>query len=172
MMGIGRLLFGCFGKNIDLRKVILGGFALSTVCYLVISFVHIHAISLTCSALTGLGVSLLWPGTLSIAAGYFPLAGNWIFAILAASGDIGGAFGPWIVGLIVDWAGINPYLLEFGNKQNLNSEQVSLKIGIGFGAIFPFIGFVFALILLFKGEKKQILTDIDFDSNSDKSTET
>jgi hypothetical protein len=48
MMGIGRSLFDYFGKNIDLKKILVSGFSLSKVCYLVILFIQISGVSLTC----------------------------------------------------------------------------------------------------------------------------
>jgi hypothetical protein len=56
-------------------------------------------------------------------------------------------------------------------KNNLNSEQISLKIGIVFEIIFSFFGFILALILIFKEENHQSDHNIDLESNSDKSKE-
>jgi fucose permease len=50
----------------------------------------------------GLAVSLLWPGTFSLAAARFPAGGVAMFAILAMLGDLGAAAGPWMAGAVAD----------------------------------------------------------------------
>ena len=40
----------------------------------------------------------MWPGTISILSKRLPAGGTAMFALLAMAGDLGGAFGPWLVG--------------------------------------------------------------------------
>nr|MDO8086345.1 MFS transporter [Candidatus Sigynarchaeum springense] len=124
MLGIGRLLYGKHGTRIHLPRAMMAGAMIAAVCYLVVAFSMIDAISLVACMACGFGVSLLWPGTLVLAAKRFPQAGASMFAILAAGGDIGASVGPWIVSIIVDSAGSI-------------SEQFGLRMGIIVGIIFP-----------------------------------
>ena len=41
----------------------------------------------------------MWPGTISILSKRLPAGGTAMFALLAMAGDLGGAFGPWLVGI-------------------------------------------------------------------------
>ncbi|MBN2152826.1 MAG: hypothetical protein JW839_15350, partial [Candidatus Lokiarchaeota archaeon] len=86
------------------------------------------ALSLVACMACGFGVSLLWPGTLVLAAKRFPQAGASMFAILAAGGDIGASIGPWIVSLVADSAGAL-------------SEQIGLRMGILVGTLCPILAF-------------------------------
>jgi len=56
----------------------------------------------------------LWPGTLSLSVDAFPKAGTWMFAILAAGGNIGASVGPWGFGLIADHGGLRMGFLLMG----------------------------------------------------------
>ena len=73
----------------------------------------------------------MWPGTISISSKTFPTGGTAMFSLLAMAGDLGGSIGPGIVGRITQ-----------------NSEN-NIKIGMGFGLIFPVI-LLFMLFLLYR----------------------
>ena len=128
MLGLGRLLYGKYGTRMPLPKVMMGGALLAAACYLVVVFSTVTAFSLVACMMCGFGVSLLWPGTLVLAAKRFPQAGASMFAILAAGGDIGASVGPWIVSLVADSAGTF-------------SEQIGLRMGILVGVLFPVLAF-------------------------------
>ncbi len=102
LLGVGRLLYGAYGKRIDVWHVMFWGSTGAAVCYLIAALSPIPIVSLIACAGCGLGVSLLWPGSVSNTAHRFPLAGASMFAILAAGGDTGAAIGPWLLGLIAD----------------------------------------------------------------------
>lgn len=53
-------------------------------------------------ALTGLCTSMLWPGSLLVATDRFPMGGVFIYAMMAASGDLGASVAPQIVGIVTD----------------------------------------------------------------------
>jgi MFS family permease len=97
------MLYGKYGKNIDVWHVMFWGSFFAAGCYLVAALSPIPWISLVACAGCGLGVALLWPGSVVNAAHRFPLAGASMFAILAAGGDTGAAVGPWLLGLIADF---------------------------------------------------------------------
>ena len=130
MLGVGRLLYGAFGKRVNVNRVMMGGALLAVVCYLVVAVSPYNLLSLVACALCGLGVSLLWPGTLVIAAERYPLAGAWLFAILAAGGDIGASIGPWMMGVVTEhaprWAPVAGLAANLG----LSLEQIGLRLGM------------------------------------------
>lgn len=102
LMGVGRHLYGNYGKRVNILTVMFWGSAFAALCYLVASLSPIPILSLIACSLCGFGVSLLWPGSLSVAAERFPNAGSTVFALLAAGGAAGAALGPWLLGLIAD----------------------------------------------------------------------
>lgn len=140
LFGIGRLSFGIWGGRFDLGKMMLRGAALAFVCALTISFSTVNWLTFAACAMSGFAVSLMWPGTLVLTAARYPLAGTWMFAILAAAGDIGAAIGPWLVGVTAD----------VGTKVLALSEPAALRSGMLLGALFP-LG-VFIGLLKMRGE--------------------
>lgn len=153
LMGIGRAFHGIWGEKVSLRLLILVEFGFTSVCYIVVSFSTNNIVSLIFCGLTGLGVSNLWPGIISLTAERFDKSGAWIFAILAAGGDIGGAFGPWIIGMIIDASQKNQALMNWGAKRGFGEEQTGLRFGITIGTIFPLSAFLILLIFLIKTNK-------------------
>ena len=69
----------------------------------------------------GFSVGIMWPGSISITAPRIPKGGTALFALLAMAGDMGGAFGPSVVGYFSQHAGDN------------------LQAGLLKGCIFPLI---------------------------------
>ncbi len=133
LMGIGRTVFGIFGERLNLKTVLYCSAALCICCYLGVCFIENSVISLLLCALTGLSISIMWPGTLTLAAGLFPKGGGSMFSVLALSGDIGCTIGPWFISLMA---------LRFQG-----SAGDTLKSGLGFGAIFPCL-MIFAIAML------------------------
>lgn len=146
-MGIGRTFYGVRGSrlNISHALILCSGFA--AVCYLTVAFSPSSGLSILACALCGLGASILWPGTLVACSSRFPTAGAWMFAILAAAGDIGGAFGPWITGVIVDWFQSGPLSQFAAGLLGVNPEQSAMRIGMGIAALFPIGAFLCHLFL-------------------------
>jgi len=102
LLGTGRVLYGRYGKRIDVWHVMFWGSIFASACYLVASLSPSPMVSLIACAGCGFGVALLWPGSVVLAAHRFPFAGASMFAILAAGGDSGAAVGPWLLGVIAD----------------------------------------------------------------------
>ena len=67
--------------------------ALCVACYLVTVFSPWPIFSLLGCALTGLSVSLMWPGVFSLSSRTFPRGGTAMFGMLAIFGDLGGSLG-------------------------------------------------------------------------------
>lgn len=99
LAGTGRLLYGLFGKKINLHYALLGCSVLCVICYLLTSLAPYPLLSLLGCAFCGLSVSLMWPGLYSLAARYFHNGGTSMFGMLAVCGDIGCSLGPWLTGL-------------------------------------------------------------------------
>lgn len=138
MMGVGRLFFGKFGARMDALRVMQWCAVLTVGCYLVMVFSPFAPLSLAACALCGLGVSLMWPGSLSASAAKFPLAGASMFAILAAGGDMGASIGPWLVGLVADNVGPLQERLGF---TAMSPEDFGLRSGLLIAAVFPVVLF-------------------------------
>ncbi len=104
LMGLGRFAYGMWGTRVDLKQALLLSSLGAAVCYVVAATSPITIVSLLASALCGLMVALLWPGTFSLASARFPLGGAAMFAVLALAGDAGGATGPALAGGLAEAA--------------------------------------------------------------------
>lgn len=138
LMGTGRLLYGLFGTKLNIKSTLIFSSALCVLSYLIAALVPTPVISLIGCALCGLSVSVMWPGTISIAADKFENGGTAMFSLLAMFGDIGCASGPAVVGLVSDLAG------------RANLAISGLQIGLLCGIIFPAV----MLVLLLTDRKK------------------
>ncbi len=146
LMGVGRLLFGLFGGKIKLARV-LGLTAILTIaCYLVTSLVANPLVALIACALSGLGVSLMWPGTLSLSARSFG-GGTAMFSLLALGGDLGCSVGPWLTGVVSGAAQKMQSLLTLGEKAGLDPVQIGLKAGLLVAVIFP-VGLLIGVVVM------------------------
>jgi len=141
-LAIGRTLYGKYGTKIDVHKVMIIGAFISIFCYLVVALSPYAPLSLIACATCGIAVTLLWPGTLVISSEKFPFAGASMFAILAAGGDMGASFGPWIISFVTDNVSRIPSMVNLANKLGLTLEQFGLRAGILIGTIFPILCFM------------------------------
>ena len=157
MLGIGRAWYGKVGSRVKLHRVMLLGSALAAVCYVTVAFSGAGVLSLIACALAGLGASLLWPGSLVLAAERFPYAGAVLFAVMAAGGDVGASIGPWLVGIVAEYApasqGFAPLVAALG------AEQFGLRAGMLLGAVFPLLAFVGTLYLRRAGKRAASIED-------------
>ena len=96
-------------------------------------------IALSACVLTGFCVSMLWPGNLVVASDRFPQGGVFIYAMMAAGGDLGASVAPQLVGVITDAALENPMLISMAEKLSLQPEQFGMKLGMIIGMLFPLI---------------------------------
>ncbi len=102
-MGTGRIVFGFLGEKVSLNRLITINAALCLVCYLVVSFSSSPVLCLISCAVCGFSVSLMWPGTYSVAAREIVSGGTAMYGILAMLGDMGCSLGPWLVGIVADF---------------------------------------------------------------------
>ncbi|HKL58493.1 MAG TPA: MFS transporter [Sphaerochaeta sp.] len=150
-LGIGRAVYGKYGERLSVWKAMFFGSILCIFCYLVAATSPWPIVSLFACALTGLGSSLLWPGSVVIGAKHFPLAGASLFAMLAAAGDSGASIGPWLIGFTAD---INPTLVRvLPWMQSLGERESALRSGMLIGVLFPTL-MALTLLLIRREEKK------------------
>lgn len=101
-MGTGRLIYGLFGKHIPMNLLIMVNAALCCACYITIALSTSPIVCLAACAVCGFSVSLMWPGTYSLAAQQLPNGGTAMYGLLAMLGDMGCSLGPWLAGLVAD----------------------------------------------------------------------
>jgi len=101
-MAAGRIAAGLAGPRLDpillLRVCSVG----SVVLFLVGCFAPTPGVALAGCMAVGFTGSCLWPSTLGVAADRFPHGGATMFGLLAAFGNVGGVFMPWLVGAVAD----------------------------------------------------------------------
>jgi fucose permease len=136
-MGAGRLLYGIWGERINLKPTLIASSVLCIACYGISVFAPIPLLALMGVALSGLTVSLMWPGMLRMTSRTFPMGGTAMFGVLAIMGALGCALGPWLAGIVSDAAPTMPALLRIGAAAGLSAEQMALKAGILAAVIFP-----------------------------------
>ena len=120
-MGIARTLYGKFGEKIDLTTFMLLSGVICVACYLLAGLSSSPVLGLIGCFACGFSVGIMWPGTISITVPLIPRGGTALFALLAVAGDMGGAFGPGVVGFFSQQAGNN------------------LQAGLLTGCVFPLI---------------------------------
>ena len=128
-MGVSRILYGKFSQKLDLTKVMLACGTMCVGCYLLASLSTLPILGLVGCALCGLGVGVMWPGSISISSQRCPRGGTAMFAFLALAGDLGAMVSPAMVGGLSEMAGGN------------------LKTGLFVATMFPLILVVGLLIL-------------------------
>ena len=136
-MGICRVIYGKYGAKMDLIRFMLGSGVLCLCCYLLASLSADPLMGLIGCVLCGFSVGIMWPGTISITSPRLPDGGTALFALLAMAGDLGGAFGPSLVGAVTQHSGDN------------------LQSGMLVGSIFPLILIIVLVIMNKNTLKKQ-----------------
>ena len=144
-LGIGRTMYAKIGKNITRVLVCCGVGA--TVCYLTTVLSGNPVIGLMACALTGLCTSMMWPGSLIVGSDRFPTGGVFMFALMAAGGDLGASVGPQMVGMITDAVIASPALMEKAAQLALSPEQMGMKVGMLAATAFPALSIVVYTIL-------------------------
>jgi len=142
MLGFGRTLHAKVGNRVDVSKLLIAGSALSLVCYVLVALSPSPILNVAACILCGFGTSLLWPGTIELSSERFPMAGAWMFAVLAVAGDIGGSFSSWITGEIVDFTMNTNFAVTLANLIGSTVEQASIRTGILCAAVFPLCALV------------------------------
>lgn len=152
MLGMGRTLYAKIGQNIG-RVLTLGSLG-AAVCYFVAAVSGIPAAGLVFCAMTGFCTSMLWPGSLVVASDRYPHGGVFIYAIMAAGGDLGASVVPQLLGMITDAAIAHPGAAALAANLGLSPEQLGMKLGMLFGMLFPLAG-TFVFLYIWKFWKKE-----------------
>lgn len=135
MLGLGRSLYAKMGKHIS--RVLLWGAVGATFCYFLAAVSALPLVGLFACAFTGFCVSMLWPGSLIVASERIPSGGIFIYAMMAAGGDLGASVGPQLIGVITDAAMRYPAAVDFAARIGLAPEQLGMKLGMLVGMLFP-----------------------------------
>lgn len=149
LMGTGRALYGVFGSRLKLTLALPLCGGLCICCYLLTVFSPFPLLSLAGCALCGLSVSLMWPGTFSLAAARFPYGGTALFGLLAVFGDLGASLGPWLTGAVSDLSQNLPVIQRLASEGSLpisDLSQIGLRCGLLAAAIFPALLFLGSLL--------------------------
>ena len=83
---------------------------------------------------------MLWPGTLIMMEEKFPNIGVAAYALMAAGGDFGASIAPQAMGIIVDTVSASDFAKELSTTLSMTTEQIGMKAGMLFSAIFPILG--------------------------------
>lgn len=144
MLGLGRSLYGKFGKNIH-RVLILGAIGAS-ICYITIVISNVPVVGLLACALTGFCVSMLWPGNLIAVERAVPNCGVALYALMAMGGDMGASLCPQGVGLVTDAVIASEKASQLASTLGITPEQLGMKSGMAFAALFPICAVVLFII--------------------------
>lgn len=152
MLGLGRTGYGIFGDRISIHKVMTFGSLGACAMYILAAVSGNPFVGMLACGLTGLCVSMLWPGSIVVASRALPLAGASMFALLSAGGDLGASAGSFFTGLVTDAVeamGLSSFLGQAGT-----AEQVALRSGLLFAAVFPLCCLFVNLILKRMAERQ------------------
>ncbi len=144
-LAIGRTAYAKRGKNIE-NVLLLGGIG-ATLCYLVASISPIPLIGLIACGMTGLCVSMLWPGSLIAVSDRIPNCGVFVYAMMAAGGDLGASVAPQLVGVVTDVISANEVCLDIAASLGITGEQLAIKCGLLIGMMFAACGMAVYLFL-------------------------
>lgn len=136
-MIVGRLWFGLKGDQANLNRVMLLSALLSCAMCVLMAVSPSPVVAILATGCSGIFVSMLWPGTISLSAAAFPLAGASLYALLAAAGDGGAALMPWLVGVVAD----HSMVFQGGWLRGLGGEggALGLRVAYLFTALCPLI---------------------------------
>jgi fucose permease len=101
-MAVGRMAVGMLEASANAYGIMVAGSVLSVLFFLLGAFVESPVWALAACVAAGFTGSSLWPTMLAVAADRYPDGGASMFAALAAFGNAGGIFMPWVIGYVGD----------------------------------------------------------------------
>lgn len=152
MLGLGRTMYAKYGSNIE--RVLLFSAVGATLCYGTAALSGLPILGLIACGMTGFFTAMLWPGCLIVAADRVPTGGVFIYAMMAAGGDLGASVGPQMMGIVTDTVADNSVALELATRLGLSGEQLGMKTGLLLGMLFPLIA-IAVYFYLWKSKKKR-----------------
>ena len=109
-----------FQKSFEnFRKFSIFSCILCALCYLAGSVSKNPVISLAGCSLCGFAISILWPGTVEIAAKKIPDGGGAMYSAVAIFGDIGCSVAPFLTGLVASMTVLGENALRAGMLINI-----------------------------------------------------
>jgi hypothetical protein len=78
-----------------------------------------------------------------------------IFAMMAAGGDLGASVGPQLVGKVTDLVIANGNAVSWAQTLGMTVEQLGMKAGMCVGTLFPLVA-IFLYLHIWKSMKKPI----------------
>ncbi len=153
MLGLGRTLYAKYGKNME--KILLLSAIGAAICYFVCIVSPFPFVGLIACGLTGLCVAMMWPGTLVVAASRITTGGVFIYAMMAAGGDMGAAAAPQLMGIITDAVAASPTAVSWANELGLSVSQLSMKLGMCVGLLLA-LAAIFVFFYIWKTKKKPV----------------
>ena len=124
-------------------------------CFLVAAISLSPIIGLIACAVTGFCTSMLWPGTLVAATSSLKSESVFIFAIMAAGGDLGASIAPQLMGIVIDTVAASNQAAQMSITSGLTTEQIGMKAGMLVTALFPIIGIIVVLSCIRYFKKKK-----------------
>jgi len=121
-MAVGRIAAGMLSQRLCPYRLLWWCCAGSVVLFLIACAPWWPRLALAACVAAGLTGSCLWPSLLGVTADRFPRGGASMFGMLAAFGNFGGVFMPWLVGVVADrsslatgllTSAVCPFLLAF-----------------------------------------------------------
>lgn len=161
MIAFTRTAYAKYGKKI--YKVLIISMSGAMFCYLTSGICNNIIISFISCVLTGVFTSMLWPGTLIYMEEIVYLPGVAAYALMAAAGDLGAAFAPQMTGMIIDKISVSDFAIEYSKLHNYLTDQVGLKFGMLFSAIFPLLGLIW--LILCRPISKQLKNNFEVNNN-------
>ena len=134
MLALGRSGYAALGARVPLHRLLIGGSGAAAVLYVVCALAQSPLLGVLACGLTGLCVSLLWPGAIILASRRIPSAGAAMFALLSAGGDVGASLGAFCVGRAADWAQASGTVFA-----GAAGESGALRAGLLLAAVFPLL---------------------------------
>ena len=151
MLGLGRTMYAKYGSNIE--RVLLFSAIGATVCYGTAALSGIPVLGLLACGVTGFCTAMMWPGCLIVAADRVPTGGVFIYAMMAAGGDLGASVGPQMVGIVTDAIVASNQAANFAQTLGYTVEQLGMKVGMLIGMLFPMIA-IFVYLAMVKKKKR------------------
>ena len=84
----------------------------------------------------------------------FPAGGVFVYAIMAAGGDMGASLGPQLVGVVTDAVIGLPAAEAVARRLALTPDQFGMKMGMLVGMLFPLMA-IFVYYRLWKGKRNK-----------------
>jgi len=145
-LGVGRLIYGLWGKKRSMSAFMIGGSAVCFVLYLVAALTPVAAIGVVALALVGLSVSLLVPGMIVATGNKFRKGGVLIFIVMAIAGKVGAAGGPALFGIL---GGVldAQFMVSIAYNLGMSTQEAALRATLLLCAIFPLVSTVLQIVL-------------------------